>query len=1055
MFFYIGNVIQMQSDQMKKTFSYFLFVLSLFGISFSVSAQLSTTGKEFWLGFMENNRILPNTPDKAVIVISANEDAFGAIEYLDKIISFDLKKGQQFTHLMPSMEEDLLHRTSGIIENKGIYISSSGKLAVYAYNERIRSADGTVVLPLGALGKDYLVTSHFETITVPITYNGNVDNESTLLVVATEDNTNLEIIPSAMTISGNLAGTVMAVSLNRGQSYQLKARGDLTGSRVRVVGDNADNCRKIAVFGGNKWTSVGDCGSANDHLFQQAYPVNTWGNTFVHVPLSGRSSGELVKVLASEDGTQVNVNGIGRGTIDAGKFINLEFGQDEAAKITTSKPASVTIFAKSQACNQGPPPESQNGDPFMITYSPVEQLLKEIRFTALSLPSIVNHYVNIVVKTGSQNQTFLDGQNQGASFLPVPGDPTYSYARIYISQGVHFLSNSEGFTAYVYGFGFLESYGYAVGAALDNLNFETKANYTFDVEGENVACLNQEGEWIINSANPDFTYFVWNFGDGSTPVIGRDVVHTFNKPGKYEVGVVASLSPNSCDQQEEVTFEVEVLELVSSIIGESSVCPDVENIIYKLASMVAIDSIFFEVEGGQIIENYGDSILVNWGNANDKAKVKAISFNQNGCFGDQMSLDVTINQKIIAQLPTGEKIICFNTAIPHFYTAPNASDERGYEWQVTGGEIISGINSSTVEINWNQPNSIGTVSYRVFSLTDMLCEGKSDVFSVSVGPEFEAKVSDLKNVDCFGNSTGMIQLEIVGGNPPYTFEWSHNAALKTDMASELKKGIYSVSIIDLSGCKLNLENIEIEEPQPLKIDFIDPTGTSCFGKPDGAVSFSIQGGSAPYRLDLQGIQSFSSTLDLADLKQGKYALIIEDSNGCTIPLNFEITSPTALEVDVRLQKHACPGASNGELIAFPLGGLAPYVFAWQGNLTNSNQLVGAPKGMYEVAVTDQGGCVSLGSGEILEKDPVVRMPTGFNTSEELLFQGVSNCDVDFEIWIYNRWGQLIYNGNTGWDGLIAGENGTSDLYSYLARYEFLLDGMTRKIDLRGTFTLVR
>jgi hypothetical protein len=97
----------------------------------------------------------------------------------------------------------------------------------------------------------------------------------------------------------------------------------------------------------------------------------------------------------------------------------------------------------------------------------------------------------------------------------------------------------------------------------------------------------------------------------------------------------------------------------------------------------------------------------------------------------------------------------------------------------------------------------------------------------------------------------------------------------------------------------------------------------------------------------------------------------------------------------------------------------------------------------------------LGSGEIIEKPPIVRMPTGFNTQEELLFQGVSNCELTFEIWIYNRWGQLVYNGTTGWDGLISGDKSPGDLYSYLLRYEFQIDGNVENIDLRGTFTLIR
>jgi hypothetical protein len=249
-----------------------------------VQAQMSTTGKEFWVGFMENNRSLPATPDFAVILVTATENTTGVIEYLGKADPFTLTVGQQYIFRLNSADLDLLHRSSGVIENLGIHITASGKIAVHAINERYRSADGTVVLPVTALGKDHYITSHFEVNPLP---NLNTSNESTLLVVATEDKTRIEITTTENSISGNVKGVPTEIVLNRGQSYQIKARGDLTGSRVRVVGDNANDCKKIAVYGGNKWTSVGACGNANDHLYQ-------WDSSRDYNPL-----GQLEKIKAT------------------------------------------------------------------------------------------------------------------------------------------------------------------------------------------------------------------------------------------------------------------------------------------------------------------------------------------------------------------------------------------------------------------------------------------------------------------------------------------------------------------------------------------------------------------------------------------------------------------------------------------------------------------------------------------------------------------------------------------------------------------------------------
>lgn len=1035
---------------MKRIYRVVYIVLILQFFAFASYGQITTIGKEFWIGFMENNFILPDAPDRAVLEITALEDATFTVEYLGTTRSSTLKKGGRYNLVVNSQDTDLLHRFSERVENKGIYINSTGDLSVYAFNERSRSADGTVVLPIGALGKDYLVTSHFERLTAPVSYDGNVNNESTLLVVATENNTQIEITKSR---AGSLPITI---TLNRGQSYQIKERYDLTGSRIRVVGDDANSCKKIAVFGGNKWSSVGNCGGANDNLFQQAYPVTTWGKSFIHVALEGRTSGELVKVLASENNTEVVVNGIKRGIINSAEFLTLDFDANETASINTSKPASVTVFSKSQGCNLINDPRFEQGDPFMITYSPNEQLLKEVEFSALSINAIEVNYVNIIVPAGAQSKTVFDGKGIGASFSKVPGNSSFYYARLTISRGVHRLTNPEGFIAYVYGFGFLESYGYAVGAALDNLNLQIEAAYDFDVDGDRIACYGQEGNWSIASENDLFTYFTWDFGDGSILQEGKEVSHTFDEPGIYEITVTASISSNTCDQQEDETFKVQVLKSTSELIGSQSACPNVEELIYKLSSLKDIKCVTFEVEGGTIVQDYGDSVLVNWGSTNPNAKIIAMPISSNGCLIEPLSLDVVINLKLEAGDPIGNLDVCFDPLVTHFYAAPNPSEGRAYEWTVTGGMIVSGQNEHSIEVSWNLPNVIGTLRYTIYSLIDQSCEGTSEALEVIVAEEFHLGVANIQNVICFGEMSGRIVLDIEGGVAPIKFTWSHDPNLNSATAENLPVGTYAVTAVDQLGCERVLENLKITEPTLLEIGALNVTGASCYGKKDGVLDLIVTGGTAPYTLDLYGEHVFSGHLNLRDVAQGVYEIFVVDHQGCSIPVTFEITSPAALEVDVRLVKPACPGGSNGELFAFPVGGKTPYIYNWEEGNSSVNSISGLSKGVYTISVLDASGCVSFGTGMVSEKAPDVRMPTGFNPLQDGgVFQGVSTCDIDLSLWIYNRWGQLIYTGTTGWDGLVNGRDATQGTYTFLMQYSFLLKGEMQKVEKRGSFILIR
>lgn len=1047
---------------MTKKLLKLFFVLSLSSQSFIASAQISTVGKEFWVGFMENHRVMgvnpgdPGAPDYAVLVLTANEASTGVIEFLGRSVPFSLNAGEQFTLRLPSPELDLLHRSSGVVESKGVHIISTGKIAVHAFNERVRSADGTVVLPIGALGRDYYITSHFEVLTVSNDFDGNNNNESTLLVVSTEDDTEIEITTSVNSLNGNVKDVPSRVVLDHGQSYQIKARGDLTGSRVRVVGANADECKKIAVFGGNKWTGVGNCGEANDHLFQQAYPVNTWASSFVHVALLGRTSGELVKVLASEDDTEVFVNGISRGIVNRGNFLSLQFGVNESAKIDTSKPSSVTVFSKSMACNDPNSSDARTGDPFMITYSPSEQFLTTLTFNALNLPSIINHYVNVVVKSGAENTTILNGGSIGSRFSPLPGDSDFSFARISITEGVHNLENKEGFAAYVYGFGELESYGYAAGAALDNLNFEPEVAYEFDLEGEKIACLDHEGRWKLNSSNPDFTYFVWDFGDGSSTVTGQEVSHVFTTPGIYEVNVLAALSPNSCEQQEEVTFEVEVVEAKAELEGEVSVCPEVEEVMYRAKNLVAASNVSFEVEGGEIVEDHGDSVLVRWGPSNPLAKVKLTPYAANGCPGAIVELPVVVNRKIEVVAAIGELEVCFDPEVSHLYSAPFTVDGRGYDWEVAGGKIISGQGESEVEIIWDQPGIIGSVQYTAYSLLDTECEGKAASIHIKVADEIIAEVKEVKEIACAGESSGSIQLEIAGGTGPYKFEWLHDSQLNSPLATALAPGIYSVKVTDQSGCTRLLEDILVREAEPLAVDALTPIGVSCYGKSDGRISFAVSGGVEPYSLEYQGGRTFAGQISLTDMPQGQYNWLIQDGNGCSIPVAFEIISPIPPEVEIRLERPACPGGSNGELIVMAAGGSGPFTYRWKDPALSGNLVTGLSAGTYELEVVDAAGCVSIGSGKVTEAAPDIRMPTGFNPSQAPgVYQGVSSCEIDFNMSIYNRWGQLIYSGDAGWDGKINGDDAPLGTYTYSVHYNFALEGVPQSKQIRGGFTLIR
>ena len=1023
--------------------------------------QLSTVGKAFRFGFMENNRVINyNNPDNSaldygIVLITAAEDAEGFIQYQNTRIDFSLQEGQEFFYKIE--DEDMLVRTSGVIENKSVYVQSSGNISVYAFNERIRSADGTVVLPIASLGKEYYVTSHFEIMTANTAYNyaPNVNDESLFMVVAVEDNTQIEITPSVFTLSGNQPNVPFTITLNAGQSYQVKSKADLTGTRIRVIGDNPADCKNIAAFGGNKWTSVGNCGGANDHLFQHLYPIKTWGTEYLHVSMAGRSSGELVKVVAAENNTNVFVDGQNVGVLNAGEYLTLDFGPDLVKSISSSKPTAVTVFSKSQECNQPNAPFYGDGDPFMISYSPNQQLLTSVTFNAIKLPVVTAHYVNVIVRTNTAGLTFLDGQNIGNRFAPFPQSPDFSYARINIAQGVHRLRNNDGFIAYVYGFGDVESYGYAAGASLNNLNFEVSPNYEFEVEGDRVACLNQEASWEIIPENDVFTYFLWDFGDGSVPKEGQNVQHTFTEKGQFEVKVIASISPNSCDQQEEVIFTVEVNEISGEISGIASACPEVEELLYIFESADAFSKVTWKIEGGEVLEvnEAAGTVRVRWGAANPDASILAIPFTLEGCPQQEVIMPVRINQVIQSEIPEGTTQVCFDPDQIYEYVVPNALQSRGYEWFVENGRLIE-ASAGKARIAWENPSVMGKVSFREFSLTDELCEGNSPVLEVRVNGIFEFLEPEIADLSCFGDNSGVIKLNLSGGIQPLQYLWSHDENLNAPEANGLHAGNYTVQVKDASGCEIFSGELLIKQPAQLEVGRVENVAISCFGKADGSAKVWIAGGVAPYTVDFDAARIDENEIFFDNLEGISYDLEIKDANGCSVPLRLDIDSPEPETVIVQLQKPSCPGESNGELLILPESIFSPFTYSWEFDASNGIQLTGLSQGIYPVEVTDSRGCISVGVGEVKEAAPQIRMPTGFLPGDGL-FSGVSNCEVEFVLTVYNRWGQMVYSGRQGWDGTIKGEPAPLGSYSYMYQYTFVLDDQFQTKEIRGIFTLLQ
>lgn len=479
----------------------------------SLSFSQTTKGKEFWFGYIEN--LVNATPD---VYISAEQNVTGVIEIpgLGWTQNFNVAGGTTQSYALPN---GALPPYNEGVHNLAVHVTSCDSITVYAVNPGSASADATVVYPKTSLGVEYTV----------LNMTGSPgDWGDAAVIVATENNTEIEITPSVNTDGGQLAGVPFTVTLNQGEMYQLthnNGADDLTGTVIKGV--NTQTCMPFAVFSGSQCINIGGC-TACDHIYEQLLPTANLGLTYAAIPHALKNTTHY-RVMAVENNTDVFIDGALVTNLNAGDFY--QYDNNNYSIIEGSAPLAVMQYAEGVSCG-GP------GDPFQVLLYPIEQSLDNITFNAFQTPLVNDYWVNILVETANAANVVLDGTNISGNFTPFPADPNYSYARVNIAQGDHNLNCPGGVLANVYGWGNAESFGYCAGASLKNLTND------FDIVSS-PTCINDN---IDFSAVPDplTAGFSWDFGDGSPSVNGQNVSHSYGQPGTYNV-TLTKIITGGCD----------------------------------------------------------------------------------------------------------------------------------------------------------------------------------------------------------------------------------------------------------------------------------------------------------------------------------------------------------------------------------------------------------------------------------------------------------------------------------------------------------------------------
>ncbi len=363
-----------------------------------------------------------------------------------------------------------------------------------------------------------------------------------------------------------------------------------------------------------------------------------------------------------------------------------------------------------------------------------------------------------------------------------------------------------------------------------------------------------------------------------------------------------------------------------------------------------------------------------------------------------------------------------------------------YSW--TGPGIVSGGATDVITIN-----ASGT--YQVTVTTAAACDvvdTRDIVYDNNISPNFSQSNACAPSVILTASPTG-----------PYTYRWFRGGVFQpTQLGQQISLGTtdngsnYSVAIVNtVNGC------VYQSPTQPVNV--VGQVDASLTSTPacDDNMPFTLTAASVAagvtYSWFLDGnaiANENNSTLDRTD--EGTYRVEISKSI-CTASAQIQVIKAPIPVGNLPNRVIICDDPDNNDpttsQVDLDPGSFSAYSwFKNQLTLGYTDQVFTADsEGMYTVNITNSFGCVAPDETEVLSQCiPKLIAPNAFrptstvDSNKEFSIFSFFITD-EFQVFIYNRWGELVYQSNDRffkWNGTYnnAGQPLPGGSYAYVIKY---------------------
>ncbi|PKL86501.1 MAG: hypothetical protein CVV22_03240 [Ignavibacteriae bacterium HGW-Ignavibacteriae-1] len=462
----------------------------------------SNYGTEFWLtippGLTENS----STDDFVKLFISSPWDSKITVTVAGKGYTRNINLAANtpdVISILPEIAQPYLKTAfdpvveSNIFRNSAIKVISDNPITLFVVVRYKQSSEGCLALPTSALGTEYQIASYGDASQYYPTYNSF---PSLAGIVAPFDGTEVTFemggTASSSTSDGLTAGQTVKKTLNSGDVWLFSSMGrnsDLSGSKV-------SSNFPVSVLTANQCSNVPMENKHCGYILEQMLPTKFWATNYMISKFPGRKYSPLLRVFASQNNTNININGIPAATINTAGgilgegFIEIrpdsDFKTGKGDNLKSDKPTMVIMYNTGVVEDGLPLP---SGAPFMSILGADVHSQSNVRFILPGLPNdskFNSNYLTLVTETNVESTIPDDiyvGHYDGTQFQksrikdmnPVitgdfnsDGEKDKMQITVKLPDyGTFDVSSDEHkFMAYLIGNNEKESYGYPAGLKL-------------------------------------------------------------------------------------------------------------------------------------------------------------------------------------------------------------------------------------------------------------------------------------------------------------------------------------------------------------------------------------------------------------------------------------------------------------------------------------------------------------------------------------------------------------------------------------------------------------